>query len=356
VCKKLLNSGIGFSIPANFNKEFLDGIEKILNAVDTFNYIDNIYGSPRSLILGQSRASKKIPELSNNELSNYIKVVHKLKIKFNLTVNSIWSNGIERKKENLKRIFKYIENFLKLGVDSFIIGNLYLAELIKLEFQEINLIASINLKTDSVYKLKSLLEDFNFNKVVMERTTNRDINFLKSINKKYDNNIILLANPDCLFDCALSSYHMLENGHLSMIGDVFMKKNYCINYCKHKFKDIDNIIKTSWIHPCDLDLYQNIGIKYLKIQGRTLSTKRILNLTKAYLSGKTIKSNLLEIYPNFLGKDNYIKENDYIYNNFNRREFIESFFKKNINCKVSCGISCKKCDIISSKLLKEKNV
>ena len=353
---KKTRPGVGLSVPANFDYKFVKEIESISNSLKTSNYIDNIYGSPRNLKLGQSRASKKIPDLTNNQLKRYIDSIHNIGIKFHLTINSIWSNGFERKEDNKDIIYKEIKEFIDIGVDSFIIGNLYLAELIKNMFPEINLIASINLKTDSIYKLKSLLEDFKFDKIVLERTTNRDVSFLKNINKKWNNNIILLANPDCLFDCAISNYHMLENGHISMTQDKFLDKNYCINYCKHKFKDVDNILKTSWIHPADIDLYEDIGVKYLKIQGRTLSVEKILELTKAYLKRETIKSNLLEIYPNFLGKDENIKKIDYFFDNsrFDRRGFIESFFEKNINCKTSCEVTCNKCNIIANMLLKVK--
>ena len=56
-----------------------------------------------------------------------------------------------------------ISNILETGVDALILGNLYLAELINQRFKDINTICSINLKTDSVYKLKSYLIDFGFN-------------------------------------------------------------------------------------------------------------------------------------------------------------------------------------------------
>ncbi len=346
-----MDKGIGLSIPAFFSNNFINELEKLQNTKKGNDYIDNVYGSPRSLILGQARASKKIPELSLAEMKNYINKLHNIGIKFHFTLNSVWSNGIERSVENEEIIYDEIKSIIDTGIDALIIGNLYVAEIINNQFQDINTICSINLKTDSVYKLKSLITDFNFNKVVLERTVNRNIDFLQNLNRIYNDNIVLLANPDCIYDCPISLYHMLENGHLSMKGNDLSNKNYCVDYCQKKYMtDYAEILKTPWIHPADIDLYEEIGVKFLKIQGRTLTEKRILNLTKLYLN-RLNSDNFVEIFPNFIGKDKNV-ENFSIFkdNLFNRRAFVETFFKNKINCKNICGLKCFKCDKLISDL------
>jgi len=348
-----MNNGIGLSVPAFFSKNFVTELEKLQDNKRTNDYIDNVYGSPRSLILGQARASKKIPELSLPELKEYIDDLHKSNIKFHYTLNSVWSNGIERKLEYQETIYNEIKNIIEIGVDGFIIGNLYLAEIINDKFKDINTICSINLKTDSIYKLKSLLTDFNFNKVVLERTVNRNVSFIKNLKGFYNDKIVLLANPDCIYDCPISFYHMLENGHVSMTENDLSDKNYCVNYCQKKYMDsFSEILKTPWIHSADMDLYENIGIEFLKIQGRTLQEDRILKLTNLYLN-RLESDNFVEIFPNFIGKfQNKTKFNLFNKPKFNRRNFVESFFKNEINCKNVCGLKCFKCDKLASKLKK----
>ncbi len=345
-----MNNGIGLSVPAYFSENFVKELKELQKNKKDNNYIDNVYGSPRSLILGQARASKKIPELSLTEMKNYIINLHKIDIKFHFTLNSVWSNGIERNPKYENIIYDEINSILETGVDALIIGNLYIAEIINKKFNNINTICSINLKTDSVYKLKSLVTDFSFDKVVLERTVNRNIAFLKNLNGVYNEKIVLLANPDCIYDCPISLYHMLENGHLSMKGNDLNNKNYCIDYCQTKYmSNYSEILKTPWIHPSDMDLYENIGVKFIKIQGRTLPESRILNLTNMYLN--RLKSiNFTEIFPNFIGKhNNQTKFNIFNDNLFNQRAFIETFFKNEINCKNICGLKCFKCD----KLIKD---
>jgi len=346
-----MKKGIGLSVPAFFSKKFINELEKLQETKNGNDYIDNVYGSPRSLILGQARASKKIPELSLIEMKEYINHLHKIGIKFHFTLNSVWSNGIERDPDKEEIIYEEIKSIIDTGIDALIIGNLYLAEIIKSKFENIDTICSINLKTDSVYKLKSLVTEFKFNKVVLERTTNRNVSFLKNLEGIYNDKIVLLANPDCVFDCPISLYHMLENGHLSMNGNNLSNKNYCIDYCQKKYmNDYAEILKTPWIHPADMDLYENIGIKFIKIQGRTLSEERILHLTKLYLN-RLETDNFTEIFPNFIGKPQnkslYIIFDDKI---FNRRSFTKTFFKNEINCKNICGLKCFKCDKFVAEL------
>lgn len=340
-----MKKGIGISVPAYFSHSFINKLNELQINKTTDNYIDNIYGSPRSLVLGQARASKKIPELTLEELKNYIAELHNIDVKFHFTLNSVWSNGIERDNKSQNIILQDIENIVKTGIDGLIIGNLYLAELITKHFGNINKICSINLKTNSVYKLKSLLTEFGFDKVVLERTVNRNIRFLQNLRGIYNENVVLLANPDCIYDCPLSLYHMLENGHVSITKDEFSDKNYCTNYCEKKYMNsYTEILKTPWIHPSDLDLYENIGLKFLKIQGRTLPEEKILHLTELYLN-RLKSDNFVEIFPNFIGqKRNEQKFNIFHKSNFNQRAFIETFFKNKINCNEICNVKCKKCD------------
>jgi len=349
-----MKQGIGLSVPAFFSEDFVEKLEKLQSIKTTSNYIDNVYGSPRSLLLGQARASKKIPELSLIEMKKYIDGLHKIGIKFHFTLNSVWSNGIERNPNIEEIIFDEINNIIETGVDALIIGNLYLAELINEKYKTVKTICSINLKTDSVYKLRSLIDDFKFDKVVLERTANRNISFLKNLNNVYNDNIILLANPDCVYDCPISLYHMLENGHLSMGADGFSNKNYCIDYCQKKYmNNYSEILKTPWIYPADMDLYENIGVRFLKIQGRTLPQERILSLTDMYLN-RLESDNFTVIFPNFIGKiQNEFKYRIFSKKSFNRRSFIESFFKDEINCKNICGLKCFKCDKLVNELEKD---
>ncbi len=349
-----MNKGIGLSVPAFFTMSFIENLNEIQKSKTTFDYIDNVYGSPRSIILGHARASQKIPELSLVELKDYIDTLHSIGIKFHFTLNSVWSNGIERKFELSKTILQEIESIIETGIDALIIGNLYVAELVHENFKNIKTIASINLKTDSVYKLKSLLTEFGFNKVVMERTVNRNISFIKNLNGVYNDKIVLLANPDCIYDCPLSQYHMLENGYLSMEKADFINENYCVSYCKKKYMSNNaEILKTPWIHPSDIDLYENIGVEFLKIQGRTLPEELILKHTKAYIN-RLKSDNFVDVFPNFIGR----KENENNYklfhkDRFNQRDFVETFFKNEINCKNTCGLKCFKCDNFVTELEKK---
>lgn len=144
---------------------------------------------------------------------------------------------------------------------------------------------------------------------------------------------------------------MLENGHLSMKGNDLSNKNYCVDYCQKKYmNNYAEILKTPWIHSADMDLYENIGIKFIKIQGRTLPEQRILRLIRLYLN-RLESDNFVEIFPNFIGKpQNNKKFNLFNNNSFNRRAFVETFFKNVINCKNICGLKCFKCDKLISDL------
>ena len=348
---------VKYSVPIIFSKSFFSLLN---NGEVNIDYIDNIYGSSRSFFLGQAKYCETIPEVSSAELRYYIQIIHELGIKFHYTMNAPWCNGIERNQTGRDKIIRTIEYLANLNVDAFIIANPYLIDLCNREFPEIPIIGSINMKTTTMYKLEMLFE-LGCSKVVIDKTLNRNIKFLESLGP-LKKKVILLVNSTCLFDCPLEQYHVSENSHLSSgSNNITNDVNFCIDYCiKQYVKNPENLLKTSWIRPEDIDKYQNIGIEYFKIQGRTLTENEVFTLIRSYIAGSSPKNDLISIFPGFaeklllkskelnmsipMIKNSFLEENN----------FIDSFFNKKVQCQGACKI-CRHClkmyELITERLV-----
>jgi len=337
---------INYDIPMLFSDKYINGLEQILKVSD--DKIKSVYGSARIGTIGQARYSKKIPKLRIDELQKFVAKIHNFKIKFHYTINSPWTDLKERKSQYKTLIINDFKKLIDIGIDTFIIANPYLISLVKENFPNVEIIASINFQTTTAYKFKSLL-DYGCSSVVLDRPVNRNIAFLKKLNE-YADKYSLLVNSTCLFDCPLQQYHANENGYFSSENfENIEKKEYCVNYCLPLIeKNPENILKSTWIRPEDISKYEKIGVQNFKIQGRTLEPEILLNLIKAYLERKTPNDNLFYIFPDFSRK--YPELNKKFKNlKIDKLNFIEYFFKEKINCSTDCLI-CNHCENTFEKL------
>ncbi len=337
---------IQFDIPMLFRQEYLDGL-KALNP-DHLAQIGSVYGSIQKGILGQARYSEKIPQLSHVELAGAVDQIQKLGIEFHYTLNSPWNGMLERDPDQRRNIITAIEDIVNTGIDAFILANPYLISLVKENWPEIKLIGSINLQTSTAYKFNKLIED-GCHRIVLDRIVNRNIHFLKQL-KDQGQRYSLLVNSTCLNDCPLQQYHANENGALSSNNEFNVLDNsYCIDYCLSAFTaQKENILKSTWIRPEDLALYEDIGVQYLKIQGRTLKPKQLLDLILAYLNRLTPNDSLFYIFPGF--EKHFPEINVKMKNSrLDKNGFVESFFKTERNCAELC-FTCDYCNKVFEKL------
>ena len=330
---------VNYDVPMLFSEKYISGLKELQYISD--DKIKSVYGSSRHSITGQTRYNNKIPFIDYAKLEKYISQIHELKIKFHYTINSPWSSFKERKTEFRIQIIDDLQTLVDIGVDAFIVANPYLISLIKSNFPNIDVIASINFQTVTAFKFLNLLE-LGCKSVVLDRPINRNTSFLKKIRKDAEK-FSLLVNSTCLFDCPMQQYHANENGYFSSENiDSIEDKEFCIDYCMNLIeKNPVNILKSTWIRPEDISKYENIGVKNFKIQGRTLEPEILLSIIKSYLVRKTPNDNLFFIFPDFVTKYpivSRIMKNSQI----DKLNFIDYFFNNKINCLNNC-LTCKHC-------------
>ncbi|MDD4156429.1 MAG: U32 family peptidase [Candidatus Cloacimonetes bacterium] len=330
---------VNYDVPALFSELYLKSLSDILTLSD--DNIKSVYGSARIGSIGQARFSEKIPILSFEELSYFVNAFASMGVDFHYTLNSPWTNLLERLPNHKSKIIENIEFLLKAGIKTFIVANPYLISMIKHICPDSSIVASINMQTSSFFKFDSLL-NYGCSSVVFDRTINRNIHFLKSITK-YSDNYSLLVNSICLFDCPLQQYHANENGFRSSLNDIEIDEElYCNQYCNSTLKAQQyNILKSTWIRPEDISRYEEIGVKNFKIQGRTLESDVLISIIRSYLLRKTSDNRLFHIFPG-LEYDFPELNNKLLNTKIDDLNFIDYFFNNKLNCSTDCN-SCNHC-------------
>lgn len=279
---------IKFSVATNWDFELIERI-KDYNVEDLFGQISN---DP----IGGGRSKYILPEKSMEYAEAYIKEVHKHGMKFNYLANSICLNNKEFTREFYKTLEKHFQWICDIGVDLVTLANPYLIRFVKSEFPSLKIVSSTFCRVDSVQKAK-FYEDMGADVILMEFHTNRDFELLSTVCKAVSAEIELHTNNFCLYKCPYTLYHanLLAHSSSSHASNDGFVMDYCLWSCTaKKNSEPVEIIKSRWIRPDDIGIYENIGISRFKLADRSKTTDWLVNTVKAY-SERHYSGNLADV-------------------------------------------------------------
>lgn len=327
------------NVPTNWDDKIIDKIQEI-NENNSYKYkINQVYGSTLTSI-GSGRF--ETPELPDDVIVQHIEKLKQLGLKFNFLINSPSLGGLEHDLRYRQEILNTIAWISNLGADIITVSIPFLGELINKHYPHMKVKMSTMLDVRTIQNIK-LLERLGpcVYSVTLSRFINRDFKLLKEIINTAPYEVELLANSLCLHNCPYQMYHSdlvcwqarTEKGWEEPFAD------YRALACDDiRLRDKSEVIKSPWIRPEDLKVYEDLGIQTIKIAGRTFPTNWIMIIIEAYASG-SFDGNLWDLIIPFLP----------IYvNNKSLDGFLDYFIKKDFSCDVCCG-KCDYCDKIADK-------
>lgn len=288
-----------YSIATNFDKELLEYI----NNNDKKGRIKYIYGKLSKDILGGGRASMILPSINIKELKEYITLCHKYNLKFNYLYNPMCIDNADVDMKQQKKILKYIDKLIEIGVDGFTINSPYLCRMLRERYKDIGITIGAYACVNSILQIK-YWKEMGADEITLHPSVNRRFKLLESMleyTKGKDIKLRLIANNVCLKDCPYQISHGTEQSHASKKKDrtIFFDLDLIsCTYCK--VSDGTKIITSEWIRPEDVKVYQNLCNKVgnqnlsIKLVERTKETKFLCRVVKAYVEEK-YEGNLLEI-------------------------------------------------------------
>ena len=114
-------------IPVFWDDKFLEELDN----KGLSQYIHEIYGSLPSTFMGTMLTRASLPEVTPEEMKNFVKKVHSRGIKFSYALNALAMGNLEYTTEGQDKIFRFLEWLSDIEVDSVIISNPFLAALVK---------------------------------------------------------------------------------------------------------------------------------------------------------------------------------------------------------------------------------
>jgi collagenase-like PrtC family protease len=218
-------------------------------------------------------------------------------LQFNYLLNAASLYGIEQTRYGQRKIRESLDHLSDANMDSITVASPYLLQIIKKNYPNLKVKAGVFAVIDNVTKAKQW-EAMGADAICISATgCNRKFDLLKAIRVSVKCECILIANALCLQSCPYELTHMNLLSNSSRKGDP--SKGFCLDYCflhcsRKRLLEPVNYIRSVWIRPEDLYIYQNLGFSSFKLVERSCPTDLILKRVKAY-ADRSFNGNLLEL-------------------------------------------------------------
>ena len=275
-----------FSLAANYDPELVPQLAAYP--------VDEVYGKFPTEGISGGRPRYLATPLSEIDLQSYIRLLEQHRIAFNYLLNGACFGNREWTRSWQKRMTDLLTKLGEWGVRRVTVSTPFLLELIKRRFPEFKVRVGIYAQVDTPRRAR-FWEDLGADAIVLESfSINRNFRRLAAIRQAVRCDLELIANHVCLMNCPMQTYHQNGFAHASdETSTLFI--DYCFMRCSRlRLQDPSQFIKSAWIRPEDLAVYEAMGYTSFKLLERGIPSSELLRRVKAY-SERRFDGNLAEL-------------------------------------------------------------
>ena len=319
-----------FSVPADFNAatiKKLKELEEKYPGNKVREVFGNISGSKWPSGHGYLKSQRYADSLSN--LKEYVDEANKYGIDFNYTFNASCLENGDILSNPLEEILDYIGELVKIGVKRITFASPALIIAAHKRYPQLKITASAITHVDSVIKAR-WLEKMGVQTIVFDEDITRNFKRIRSICAHTDMDTEIIVNSKCTFNCLYRNFHYNSVCH-NFPENSKMVFSYGGNCALLRHNEPVELIKSLWIRPEDLDIYEKSGVSVFKIIGRErLSDINLLKMIESYFA-HSYDGNLIDLLFGFATTVKHM----YI-DNKKLDGFIDKFAFENVDCLSEC--------------------
>jgi collagenase-like PrtC family protease len=296
-----------FSLAANYDPELVPELAAYP--------VDEVYGKLPADGISGGRPRYLATPLSEADLRRYIRLLDHHGIAFNYLLNGACFGNREWTRLWQKRMTALLTRLAGLGVRRVTVSTPFLLELVKRRFPEFKVRVGIYAQVDTPRRAR-FWEDLGADAIVLESfSINRNFSRLAAIRQAVRCDLELIANHVCLMNCPMQTYHQNGFAHASdETNTLFI--DYCFMRCsRQRLTDPSQFIKSAWIRPEDLAVYEAMGYTSFKLLERGIPSEELLRRVKAY-SERRFDGNLAELLLSYGFKNPVHKESHWTLRHF----------------------------------------
>ncbi len=296
-----------FSLAANYDPELVPKLAAYP--------VDEVYGKFPADGISGGRPRYLATPLSEADLRRYIRLLDHHGIAFNYLLNGACFGNREWTRPWQKRMTALLTRLDGLGVRRVTVSTPFLLELVKRRFPEFKVRVGIYAQVDTPRRAR-FWEDLGADAIVLESfSINRNFSRLAAIRQAVRCDLELIANHVCLMNCPMQTYHQNGFAHASDESNTLFI-DYCFMRCsRQRLTDPSQFIKSAWIRPEDLAVYEAMGYTSFKLLERGIPSVELLRRVKAY-SERRFNGNLAELLLSYGFKNPVHKESHWTLRHF----------------------------------------
>lgn len=254
-----------FCMPSDFKNETIDKYYEINNKYEYSKIIETFGQLAPDTVFGSCRSPRGLPEVDMHKLEDYVRYCSEKDIEFNYVINATCMSNEELTKPGYKKVKDFFKMLEGIGVGWVTISLPSLMEIAKYIAPNLKIKASTVCQINSPLKAK-FYEELAIKRIVLDEDIYRKFNTLRSIRKVYSGDIEIIINSFCVNDCPFKMFHYNSFSHSHINRD---ECTYFNSRCNYMHIGAEKYMKLNWIRPEDIHYYNDIGINYFKLQGRT---------------------------------------------------------------------------------------
>lgn len=299
------------TIPLNWADDYFDKID--------FSQTEEIYGKLSNDVIGGGRPSLTSPVIKKERVKEFVDEAHRRNLKFNYLINATCFDNLETTKKGYKQLHDLFDWLTEIKVDIITVSLPMILEIIKKNYPHFSVSASVQTRIDCAEKAK-YWEDLGADKINISYVdVNKNFDEIKKIRKQTKIQLQTIANLMCVNRCANVTLHGNYNAHSSQCNHV--SKGFSFDYyffsCTEKLLSSPvEILKSAFIRPEDIHLYEELGVDNMKLVERTMTTDHLARIVKAYTE-RSYDGNMMDLIH---GLSKYV-----IYNKHNLTKKVEEF-------------------------------
>ena len=257
-----------FSLAANYDPELVPKLAAYP--------VDEVYGKFPADGISGGRPRYLATPLSEADLRRYIRLLDHHGIAFNYLLNGACFGNREWTRPWQKRMTALLTRLDGLGVRRVTVSTPFLLELVKRRFPEFKVRVGIYAQVDTPRRAR-FWEDLGADAIVLESfSINRNFSRLAAIRQAVRCDLELIANHVCLMNCPMQTYHQNGFAHASDESNTLFI-DYCFMRCsRQRLTDPSQFIKSAWIRPEDLAVYEAMGYTSFKLLERGIPSVELL--------------------------------------------------------------------------------
>lgn len=269
----------------------------LIEKLGKFPEVKEIYGKLTKDLIGGGRSSYTLRHASLKVLKKAVEKAHSHSIAFNYLINGAALDGTEQTRQGRNRIRNFLSMLKGIGIDALTVASPFLLKVIKKEFPGFKVRVSAFACIDSPYKAKQWEEMGADTICISAIACNKNFALLDSLRKSVRCDLQLIVNASCIQHCAHELTHM--NLLTQSSRNTHKLKGFCFDYCflhcsYKKLLDPSLYIRSIWIRPEDLIVYEKIGFNNFKIVERSSPGDLLVKRVKAYAE-RNFDGNLMEL-------------------------------------------------------------